>query len=177
MPRKITHTFLSAAQIRDAFGGGVSELEQLGLRDEIRNLSRAIGALRDGGLDVEFEISGWPGSASFLGENECNADINGTLRIGNNRHVLSLLTNDDASRKFWALSFYNASFGSVEDRKEEFSLYDRDCYQKLQQRIINLAVENKFIEENDVACAFNHGPRDNRFQLAKPALLKPGHPV
>lgn len=169
MSRK--YTFMTAAQVRQNLDSATSELEKLGLGNEIRQLSQAIGALRDAGLDVEFEASGWPGSSSFLGADECNSDINGILRIGNNRHILSLLTRDDDSRKYWALSFYNAVLGPVEDRKDTFDLSERNCYEQLQQRIINLAVENRFIEENDIAGAFTLGAR-SRVQLMKPHNTK-----
>ena len=170
MPRK--HTFLSAAQIRKEFESASAVIESSA--PEVRNLSVALGALRDAGIDVEYEVSGWPGVDSALGVSNSIISLTGILRVGHNQHVLTLVTRDTDQHECWALSYHNVRIGGVkEEEPDVFDTTERECYADLQKRIIELAIENKFIADNDVARAFSHGPNsETRFQLAKP-LIKP----
>lgn len=168
-------TFLAVHEARQAFTEAVSDLEERGLHNEIRNLSQALGILRHAGIDVDFAVSGWPGDDSYLGLKNCTSNLTGILRIGNNEHVLSLITDDedeDEDQTYWALSHSNICLGMAdEDNPATFNVDDRDCYQTLQRRIIDLAVENKFIADNDISGAFNHSPRrEARIQLSKPVI-------
>lgn len=172
---------LSPDEIRTAFNQEVSSLARHKLGDEIQRLSLTLKALGDAGVNIRFEISGWPGSDSYVlpNDNEVRkgyvCELSGMLFVGNNEHILSLIRQKDGLGCEWVLSHNNVRLGQAGQKRKVFDIKNPDCYRQLQQWIIVLAAENKFIQDNDIAEAFSHGPRrEARIQLSKPTIKSGG---
>lgn len=161
---------MSPDNIREEFASAVAGVGDDVETEVVQNLSRALAALQQAGIDLTFDISGWCGSDSFKSINGGNATFSGLLSLGNNTHVLSLLTKGDGV-KVLALAYYNSRLGQIDTRTWMYDITDKDCYVDLQKRIIELAARNQYLSDNDVAGAFrSEGARDNvRLRLPKPA--------
>ena len=158
---------LSAEEIRHEF----TEKSKSSLQEErkvLSELSLALHALKQQGIDVEFEPSSGVGSDSLKGPDNGGrtASFSGILRIGNSKFVLTHIIKKEGSvdskvvKKDVSdlhISYYNSKLGPLDNRVHVFSLdKDPEAMISFQKLIISISAEEQAIQDSDVAHAFSY---------------------
>jgi hypothetical protein len=178
LPReKISEEFNASKREFAAYG------EKSGFDVALRNISTAIGELKEAGIDVSLEVFGDSSEQAFdlFATSSVTVPISGVLRIGPIQRLFALATKADSKNVLIiGLSNYDIRFNGPDAKIEEgivsgrvrsinFDLKkDPDALVKFQQEIINHAARNAVVNDNDAAQVF-----DSATTLRKPALPRP----
>jgi hypothetical protein len=193
---------LDPNQIREEFNqrkqAFTKEHAENGLADAIEDLSRVVGDLKAGGLDVELEFFGCPSDQAFQlfpFKGALIVPVSGILRIGRLHRLLAIATKvDGAPALRLGLSEFDIRFAGPQASfilpaaekdagakeiavggKVRSTVYDLktdpDALVKFQTEVIRHAARNAFVDDHDVGGAF-----DNGVTLGKTGLRIPPKP-
>lgn len=145
---------LSADDLRLAFQKATNACDNETNNQVIGNLSRALSALQNAGIDIVFEVTGWCGTDCYkAGGNQ--AVFGGVLRFGHNEHVLSLIENKSGKRVL-SLTYWNKGLGDIQTKVLEYDISNPQCYALLQKQIIQMASRTAYVAKHDANNAFSY---------------------
>lgn len=127
----------------------------------IQHLSHAVADLKEQGVDIDLELTGWCGSYGFKLPGQATTVIfSGTLRVGVAHHHVTMVSKKKTFEgekpcRDLHISYYNALQGELDNRTWSFDfMNDDNALVDLQEHILMLAARNKVIHDNDTRGVF-----------------------